>query len=298
MNLNIQNTICNLIKELLGKYCNKKPDINYSEIEKEIIYLNATMEFIDALVNYDNFNFSPASGEKEVQFKTPEHMDYFSIILVDFLSRSDKGITGDKDVSYLKALRRICKNPSFKGCSTDSLSASLDIFSDWIKKEVTFQNTWLSSIETELNLKISRYEMFKICGNMTKHNVTGLSYMANLLMTILRRNNVPVEIDDVLCMFDDFYERFHEHIHVCYAGIICEMLNNIRLGLFEYLMPEYKRSYIDEGWDDELRFNRHSFDVPDIIKNKFVKQSYWALMTKMKSGPFMERFRARRFPCE
>jgi len=60
----------------------------------------------------------------EVRFKSMTHQKYFNIILLDFLSCSDKKVLSEQQ-SYLGAIKAICKSPNFnKNNSIKNLTIS------------------------------------------------------------------------------------------------------------------------------------------------------------------------------
>ncbi|MBM3713674.1 MAG: hypothetical protein FJW56_09635 [Actinobacteria bacterium] len=86
--------------------------MKFTDIEIEIIYLKAVIELIDYVVNYEVVSIYKSIEGAQAIFRTMTHQKYFNIILVDFLSKSDKKITGNAK-SYLKALSDISENPKF-----------------------------------------------------------------------------------------------------------------------------------------------------------------------------------------
>ena len=95
--------------------------MTFTDIEKEIIFLKAVQELIDEMVNYEVLEVTGNDPGSEIRFKSLIHQRFFNIILVDFLSQSDKNVMGEK-LSYLVAVRKICENPNFNVTgSIDSL---------------------------------------------------------------------------------------------------------------------------------------------------------------------------------
>ncbi len=65
---------------------------------------------------------------------------------------------------------------------------------------------------------------------------------------MLKPSNVSLTLDEAVLALQDFFERFHTNIFNCHASTIAEFLNEIRWGVYEYLLPEYRRSYtLDAG---------------------------------------------------
>jgi len=253
----------------------------YRKSKKKVIFLKAVYELINSMVNYEIMDLAGAS----VVFKSMTHQMYFNVILVDFLSRSDKRIIGEEQ-TYLEAVTLICKNPSFnQNGSAGGLTLAINKFVEWLDQEIQVE-TWLPSIDTNVHLTIMRAQFIKICGNISKHNFSRLSITANELLGILGKNKIKIELEEVLVLLKDFYEKFHFDVLSSHASIICEFLNNIRWGIYEYLKPEYDHSIVYEGGNPPM----YKFTYPRGIINKFAKNCYWDLMNEIRGRPYMPKF--------
>jgi hypothetical protein len=260
--------------------------MNFSGTEREVIFLKAVKELIDEMVNYEIFDLNGFDPESQIMFHSITHQRFFNIILVDFLSRSDRKVIGEQQ-SYLGAIQSICQNPSFnEGNSIESLSCATDEFISWLEQEIKAE-IWLPSIETDTILSIKRIEFLKICGNISKHNFSRLSGVANDVVKILVRNDINVGLEEALLVLDEFYERFHTDILNYHSSTIAEFLNNIRWGIYEYLQPEFRRSTVWESGSPLM----YTYTYPESIQSKFAKSCYWDLMNEVRSVPYMRRFR-------
>jgi hypothetical protein len=218
-----------------------------NDIEEEIILLKAVWELIDSMVNFEMLNLYGQDPDSSVSFETMTHQRFFNIVLVDFLSRTDKRAF-IKQTSYLGALKKISKSPNFDvNGSVASLSEATHEFSDWLEQEIEVHKIWMPSINTETTLRLSRMAFLKMCGNISKHNFLRLIGVAEELKEVLSRSGVSVELDEALLALNDFYQWFHADILNYHASTIAEFLNNIRWGIYEYLQPEFRRSIIWES---------------------------------------------------
>src|SRR5947209_4473516 len=223
--------------------------MTFSDIEEEIILLKAVKELIDDMVNFEMLDLYGHDPEPSVLFETITHQRFFNIVLVDFLSRTDKKAF-IKQTSYLGALKKISKSPHFDvNGSVASLSKATHEFIDWLEQEVEVHKIWLPSIRTETTLRLSRIAFLKMCGNISKHNFLRAIGVAEELKEILSRSGVSVELDEALLALPDFYQWFHDDILNYHASTIAEFLNNIRWGIYEYLQPELHRSIVWESRD-------------------------------------------------
>jgi len=265
-----------------------------NETEKEVIFLKAIKELIDEMVNWEVMKLVGEDPNSNISFHSMTHQRFFNILLVDFLSCSDKKVLGT-NIPYLLALKKTCTSPNFNiDDSINSLAQASKEFYDWLEKEVTIEKVWLPAIDLEIDLSIKRIEFIKICGNISKHNFTRLSGVVRELKEIFARNNEPLEDEDALLIIDEFYQWFHDHIFSYHSSAIAEFLNNIRWGIYEYLRPEYHRSLVT-NYDNELKLMRYSYTYPDSLSNRFAKACYWDLMNDIRSKPFMKKFEVTKY---
>ena len=256
----------------------------------EIIFLKAIQELIDQMINHEMLDITGKDPYSEIRFKSSTHQRLFNIMLVDFLSKSDKNVVGEK-LSYLDAVKKICDIPHFNvDGSIDELSTATQEFTEWLVRDVEVY-VWLSLIEMETMLSIKRIEFLKICGNISKHNFSRLSAVAKELVGIFKRNNIEINFEDALLILNDFYERFHADILEYHSSTIAEFLNNIRWGIHNYLEPEYLQSVVYESNDSPM----YRYTFPTGVEGKFARNAYWELMNEIRSGPYVKKFKVTRY---
>ena len=256
-----------------------------SDIEEEVVFLKAIKEIIDSMVNFAILTLHGRDPDASVLFETSMHQRFFNIILVDFLSRTDKKAPV-KQSSYLGALRAISAHPRFDvDNSVAALRDATYAFVHWLEQEVSV-DVWLPSIDTQTSLQISRLNFLKMCGDISKHNVPRSVGVAEELQQTLAASGVSVELEDAMLALGDFYERFHTDILNYHSSTIAEFLNNIRWGIYEYLQPEFRRSIVWEGGNPR----KYRYTFPIGVENNFAKQCYWALMNDVRQPPYMRRF--------
>ena len=262
--------------------------MKFNEIEKEVIFLKAIKELIDEMVNWEVVKLAGEDPHSNISFNSMTHKKFFNILLVDFLSCSDKNILGVQ-VSYLGALKEICNSPKFNiDNSINRLTQATHEFADWLEKKITVERVWLPSIDLEIDLSIKRIEFIKICGNISKHNFTRLSGVVRELKNIFNRNNKILKDEDALLIIDEFYQWFHDDIFSYHSSAIAEFLNNIRWGIYEYQAPEFQQSIVYETEEHPIKYH---YTYPDGIKNGFAKTCYWELMNDIRSKPYMKKFK-------
>jgi hypothetical protein len=265
--------------------------MKFTNIEKEVIFLKAITWLIESMVNFEIIDLLGNDPHSEIRFKSMTHQKYFNIILLDFLSCSDKKVLGEQQ-SYLRTIRAICQSPNFnKSNSIKNLAVSTREFIDWLEQEIQTE-TWLPSIDTNAILSIKRIEFIKICGNISKHNFSRLSGVAKELIGLFKRNTIGITFEDALLVLDDFYQKFHFDLLNYHGSTIAEFLNNIRWGIHEYLQHEFQQSIVYEG-DEHPRMYHYTY--PEGIDNAFAKNCYWDLMNEVRSGPYMRKFKVTRY---
>ena len=274
--------------------------MKYNVTEQEIIVLKAVWDMIDEMVNYEIFEPLPNTKDTELKFNSRTHKKYFNIQLVDFLSRPNEGKfdlpsapkeSSETDKSYLFFLEAICNKPTLNEESVDALSGPLALFKDWLELECHVEKVWFPSIELEIDIKVKRIVFIKICGNISKHNFTRLDNDALKVEKILSANDVQIDSFNRLLLLQEFYEWFHDNLFGYHSSAIAEFLNNLRWGIYEYLQPEFRRSFTREGQP----WASYRFICPDQCSDTFVKNIHWDLMNSVKSQPNMPQFEVTRF---
>src|SRR4030042_6153474 len=260
--------------------------MKFTDIEQEVIFLKASSEMIDSIVNYDMLTLSGGEGGGEARCKSTIHQRLFTIFLVDFLSKSSAEIAGESK-SYLAALLDICKRPIFdQDHSVLKLKEATLSFRKWLETEVEVE-IWLPAISLQTKLIIRRREFIKVCGNIAKHNFSRLSRIINEVRGIVSRNGITIADEDALLILDDVYERFHTDILNCHVSYVLEQLNDVRWGIHEYLEPEFRRSIVLENGDPP----KYHYTFPDGINTHFARNCYWELMNDVRRRPYVQRFK-------
>jgi hypothetical protein len=255
-------------------------------IETEVVLLKAIHELVDSMVNFEMLSLIGEDPHSQVLFKSDIHHGFFNILFVDFLSQTDSR-NPFKQSSYLAALKSITANPSFNmNSSIGSLRRATEEFATWLDQELQIE-VWLPSIETEEILNISRTTFLKMCGNICKHNFLRLSAVAKDFQKTLDASGKRVTLNDALLMLRDFYHHFGWDIFRYHSSTIAELLNNVRWGIYDYLRPEFRRSFTRIP-DDPM--GRYEFKYPAGLIEKFAKDCYWDLMNEVRNKPYMRRF--------
>lgn len=77
-----------------------------------------------------------------------------------------------------------------------------------------------------------------------------------------------------------------------HSSAIAEFLNNIRWGIYEYLRPEFLRSFTSREPGESIAYH---FKYPAGSQHPIGKTLYWSLMNDVRTEPLMPRFDVTRF---
>ncbi|MDO9382652.1 MAG: hypothetical protein Q7T86_07280 [Hyphomicrobiaceae bacterium] len=199
-----------------------------------------------------------------LMFKDSFYARLFAILLVDFLSevKAFKGPVplGLKPVpsgvrptdrTMLFHLRGVAASPNL-GRDATRLVAATEAFGDWLEAEFTAEVNF-SDISAVTDVRISRIQYLKLCGDIAKHNLARLSTNVGHLRKLLEISGHPVTQQDAYLAINNFRERFLDDILIYHSSQIGEFLNNIRWAIYEYLQPDSAgrfigRQYLGTTW--------------------------------------------------
>jgi hypothetical protein len=272
----------------------------YSPTDQEVIVLKSTWDSIDEMVNYAIFMKFPGTAETELHFESSIHQRLFNILLTDFLTAPSPWPFGLKQPpqdalksmqNILFHLQRVGENPILNPNGGEALLKPLWAFRDWLEAECFVEDVWLPSIELKTDVRVKRFAFIKTCGNIGKHNFARLSRVVADICDILEANGNKVSVDQGYLIIEEFYEWFHDNVFAYHSSAIAEFLNNIRWGIYDYLKPEFRRSFTREPGDSIM----YRFKYPAGSEHPTGKSMYWDLMNDVRSEPYMPRFEVTRF---
>jgi hypothetical protein len=257
---------------------------NFSSIEKESVVLAATFELINSAVNYSVLEIG--KGEHvQIGFETSVHFNFFTILLVDFLSKPDVKVFGIEE-SYLSSSKAITANPLLgKSRNSTMLADAVNSFSSWLESKMLYEKAWFPSVNLQTDLSIKRFELIDLCGNISKHNFTRLTRVAKSFRRVFRENGHDLNLHQSLSIIGEFQEQFHPILSY-HATTISFFLNEIRWGIYEYLRPVYLESVVLLDGDPPA----YRYNFPHGLEHEFAKECFWDLMNKVRSEPYVPRF--------
>ena len=273
-----------------------------TDIEREAIILNSAWGMIDGMVNWAMFVKNDRIEPTNLVFKTSYHQRLFIILLGDFLSEI-RAFKGDpvplgligapsnarpSDLTFLFHLRQVCANPKLGGDAA-GISAAIEIFADWLEGEFTARGVNLHTIDVVADLRVARHRYIKMCGDIAKHNLARLATNVGHLRKLLEAAGNPIGEQESYLAIESFFEWFHDDIFNYHSNQVAEFLNNIRWAIFEYLRPEFQRSWhLTEKATQDIPI--YAYHVPADISEPLAYAMYWNLMNRVRAKPWVHRF--------
>lgn len=272
----------------------------FTALEQEILVLKSVWDSIGDMANYAMFNKLGEGMDSQIQFRTERHQRLFNVLLVDLLSQPQKWPfdlpspppgSAQSERSIFYHLRRIAENPQLNKQGPDALREPLDAFAQWLEGECRIEKVWFPSIQLETDIAVRRVAFIKICGDIGKHSFTRLSRNVAAICRILADNGHAIDPNMGYLVLPEFYDWFHDNVFSYHSSAIAEFLNNLRWGIYEYLRPEFQRSFMR----DEPQSIEYQFQYPEGCNQEPARTLYWDLMNAVRRPPYMPRFTVTRY---
>lgn len=273
-----------------------------NDTERESIILNSAWEMIDGMVNWAIFEKTDKTELSNLWFPTAQHRQLFLILLADFLSQT-RGYSGrpiplglleppsgarPSDLTFLFHLRQVCANPVL-GSNVAGLRGAVEAFAEWLERDFLTKGVNLHGIDVVVDLTVSRLQYIRICGDIAKHNLARLEANTKRLRDLMANAGHPITESQGYLAIPTFNEWFADNIFIYHASHIAELLNNIRWEIYEYLQPEFRRSWHrKEGWSEMSPM--YGYHVPPAIGEEIALAMYWDAMNRSRSRPYVQRF--------
>lgn len=273
-----------------------------NDTEREAIILNSAWEMIDSMVNWAVFMKTDRTEPSNLTFQTSVHSRLFVILLVDFLSeirafkrelvplglKPAPSKARPSDLTFLFHLRQVCADPKL-GVDIAELAAAVEAFASWLEGDFTASGVNLHAIDVVADLRVTRYRYIKMCGDIAKHNLARLATNVGHLRKLLEQAGHPVSEQQAYLAVENFFEWFHQDVFVYHSSQIGEFLNNIRWAIYDYLQPEFRRSWhVRET--STVEFPMYGYRVPSAIIEPVAVAMYWDAMNRSRSRPYVQRF--------
>ncbi|MCD1624034.1 hypothetical protein [Citromicrobium bathyomarinum] len=270
--------------------------------EREIIILNSAWEMIDNMVNWAMFCKTEKRELSNLMFETNAHARLFLVLLGDFLSqvspyKSKKVPLGllpvpdnvrPSDKTFLFHLRQVCTKPHFGG-NTSQLHEAVEAFASWLEGAFRTEGVNLHPIDVVADIEIERLLYLKMCGDISKHSLARLEANARRLRVILENAGVTIDEQQSYLGLETFFDWFFDGMFIYHSSLIAEFLNNIRWAIYDYLQPEFQRSYHrDPRATDFLPL--YGYHVPAEVTDPIAFAMYWDAMNRSRRPPYFQRF--------
>jgi hypothetical protein len=268
---------------------------SYSALDREVITLAAVWDLIGSTVHYGHFMKEHRIEGATLMFQTREASKLFLIILADFLSLPRDGTfgftrpkaEGSLGLTYLGHLQSVVDTPHFEG-DTSLLASSIQSFAAWLDGVATVEKVWLPSIDRDGTLQVQRIAYLKICGTISKHGFTRLGDIVGKLRDILAANGTKIDEGQSYLVIPEFQEWFQDNVFIASSTRIAWHLNEIRWGIYQYLVTEFHRAYTPTKMFQGAQMYR--FDFPQAIVDPLVRSIYWDMMNNVRAMPYFPRF--------
>ena len=103
---------------------------------------------------------------------------------------------------------------------------------------------------------------------------------------MLKKHGYDVAPEQVPLALDDFREHLHADYFIYYASWLAELLNNVRWGIYRYLLPMFRASFLPDP-DGGIGY---TYKYPRTITNDSAKEWFWRLMNQCRSEPYVRPF--------
>lgn len=242
-----------------------------SPYDVEIIMLKTSFDIIDDMVNHEMMDFY-GKPIKEVHVKTRVHQKLFLILLVDFISKKNSLF---ENISSLDYLTKMISNPLLSK-DIEHLSKSVRAFNEWCLKNISIKNLCINSKSNIIDLEISRKDLIYIAGNVSKHNITNLSFNIKKLQDIIEEKYNNIEYKDTFISFKELYDRFMNDCLILQTTNLAKMLNDIKNGIISYLRPLYNTVL------EECEDGTYKYKYPKEITSPIGQEFFWNLMNDVR----------------
>ena len=247
------------------------------------------------MVHYAHFTKEHRVQNAILMFQTREASTLFLIILADFLSLPRAGTfglslprsEGSLGQTYLGHLLNVASAPSFEGDVT-LLTSSVKSFAEWLDGFADVEDVWLPSIDRNGRLRIRRMDYLKICGTISKHGFTRLGDVVGKLRAILAANGTEIDEGQSYLVIPEFQDWFQDNVFIASSTKVAWHLNEIRWGIYQYLVSEFRRAYTPSEVISGAQMYR--YDLPPEITDPLLRSIYWDLMNNVRSRPYFPRF--------
>lgn len=123
----------------------------------------------------------------------------------------------------------------------------------------------------------------------TSRNTTWHAWPVGHIRALLAASGHAVSEQEAYLAVENFFEWFHDDIFIYHSSYIAEFLNNIRWAIFDYLRPEFARSWhlTERATPD---FPIYAYRYPDGCTEPVARAMYWDVMNCVRGRPWMHRF--------
>ena len=270
---------------------NNSPAAAVSKSEQDAIALQTAYDQIAGMVNRALFDFRVQEDGTIVVFKDNVHKEHFFVLLTEFLASVDDKSVLPQGTTLLDALDAVCDDPRLPyGGSVDPLQESVAALRKWLDQSLEFEIHLPSlNLDSEIWLPINMREAAIIYGNTCKHSILHLDVVSQRMRKALRKAGQQVTLEHMSPVLDDFSEWFGDDLWLFYISNLARLLNDVRIGIFEYAHPEYTKSIgpFNASNPEDVRYK---YDIPGDLVDARATAAYWNLMNFVRAGNSLHTF--------
>lgn len=262
-----------------------------SKSEQDVIALWTAYDQIKGMVNHSLLKFWGQEEGTIVVFKNDVHEQLFFVLLTEFLASVDDKSVLPHGTTLLDAVDGVCADPRLPfGGSVEHLQDSVTALREWFDQSLEFQIHMPSlDLDSEIWLPMKMREAAIVYGNYCKHSMLHLEVISQRLRRALKKAGQRVPLEDIPPVLDDFAVWFEEDLWRFYISNLARLLNDVRIGIYVYALPEFKRSIgpLDPSNPNDIRYK---YDIPADLSDDRARTAYWNLLNFVRSGNNLPAF--------
>jgi hypothetical protein len=247
-------------------------------IEEEVIILNCVLEATQDLLSGWLITPLPPKDGVIIQIAPKDMLEkrLFAILLLDLISPLDTGLFPGAHKTAVEKLMDIGLNPQVGGKQLGKrVSKAAKAFQVWLDKE--FEYDFDSSVQKRIQVKFTRHEVLKFCGNYKKHFGYRLGAVLQKMSKIYTKAGVQISGDESLVLLEDIENWLYEDVFAYHFTKICEHLSEINNSILAYLAAVHKKRF--KQIDDTF----YKFSMPRSIKSRIGRSQFYQLLNRIRS---------------
>jgi hypothetical protein len=258
----------------------------YNSVEHEVILLDIAVRTLNNAVNNSLLHFMGSKESGEIMFNDDAGQKYFYLMVLDYISgNADSALLGSGN-SCEQLMGSLTRKPAFNvGESINSLLLAVSCFNSWLNTHVT-REIWLPSLNKTVVFVLKRQDIVYVTANIAKHH---FGHLTNVLARLDKASHGQFGHHGLITSLDEIYYDLFDNILSYHASKVSQLLNDIRWGIHNYLLPEYNRAYT-KTYD-----GMYTYAIPQELNAELAVSCYWELMNGVRGKPYMKQFTTNKY---